>query len=260
MFDLTNKVALVCGASQGIGKACVNLFAKQGCRVIALARSKDKLEQIISELEPPALGQHSYIVADLSDKKSFLDVIEEKVKNDSIDILINNSAGPLGGPIESAEDIDFIATFHQHMIANHLLAKAILPAMKKKGYGRIINIISTSVKIPIANLGVSNTIRAAVAAWAKTLSLEVAKDGITVNNILPGFTETSRLKNLIEKEAAKTGKSYSEISAIWQKNVPANRFAQPEEIAAAILFLASPAASYINGVALPVDGGRTGCF
>lgn len=260
MFNLTNKVVLICGASQGIGRSCAHLFAKQGCRVIALARSKDKLEQVVSELESPNSAKHSYIIADLSNKESFLHAIEEEVKKESIDILINNSGGPLSGAIESAEDIDFITSFHQHMIANHLLAKIILPGMKKKGYGRIINIISTSVKIPIVNLGVSNTIRAAVASWAKTLSLEVAKDGITVNNILPGFTETPRLKILIEKEAAKTGKSYDEISKLWQKNVPANRFAQPEEIAEVILFLASPAASYINGVALPVDGGRTGCF
>jgi 3-oxoacyl-[acyl-carrier protein] reductase len=260
MFNLSNKVALICGASQGIGYACAHLFAQQGCRVIGLARSKDTLEQVISELAPVDSGKHIYIAGDLAEKKSYLPQIEEHVNSIPIDILVNNSGGPASGSIEQAEENDFIKTFHQHMLANHLLVKSILPGMRKRGYGRIINVISTSVKIPIANLGVSNTIRSAVAAWAKTLSLEVANDGITVNNILPGFTETSRLKKLITEEANKVGKSYDEINCLWANSVPAKRFAQPEEIAAVILFLASPAASYINGVALPVDGGRTGCF
>jgi 3-oxoacyl-[acyl-carrier protein] reductase len=258
MKYLNNKTALICGASQGIGEACSRLFAKNGCRVILLSRSEEKLKKILDSLDNK--NQHEYFSCDISNPEEYLPLVSNYLKKRSIDILINNSGGPKSGPIVSAETDEFMLSFKQHVIANHNLAKMILPGMKKSNYGRIINILSTSIKIPIQNLGVSNTIRSAVAAWAKTLSMEVGKHGITVNNILPGFTKTPRLKNLIDATAKKLDKSYEDIEELWKNNVPAKRFAEASETASAILFLASKNASYINGVSLPVDGGRTGSF
>jgi 3-oxoacyl-[acyl-carrier protein] reductase len=144
-----------------------------------------------------------------------------------------------------------------HLINNQILVQKAIKGMKDAGFGRIINIISTSVKAPIAGLGVSNTIRAAVASWAKTLSIELGAYGITVNNVLPGFTNTNRLKSLIAKKAEVQGKSEEKIARAMKSQVPAARFGQANEVANAVAFLCSPAASYINGINLPVDGGRT---
>lgn len=257
---LTGKTALICGSSQGIGKACAYLFAQQGCRVVALARSKDRLEELVEELNTLSSQKHSYIHADILKQEEYMPHVEDILKEYPINILVNNSSGPRAGPLAEAQENDFLMAFHQHLIPSHNLAAKIVPRMKQEKYGRIINILSTSVKAPIPNLGVSNTIRAAVASWAKTLSLELGQYGITVNNILPGFTETSRLKELITLSAKKMNISYEKMSSLWKERVPLKRFAKPEEIAAVILFLASPAASYINGVSLPVDGGRTECF
>jgi 3-oxoacyl-[acyl-carrier protein] reductase len=156
------------------------------------------------------------------------------------------------------EEQKFLDTFQQHVICNQILAKAVIPGMKAAGYGRIINIISTSVKIPIPNLGVSNTIRAAVAAWAKTLSGEIGQYGITVNNILPGYTNTGRLKSVINSNAAARQVSAEMVSAEMKDRIPLKRFGEPSEVAAVAAFLATPAASFVNGVSLPVDGGGTG--
>jgi len=257
---LTGKTALICGSSQGIGKACAYLFAQQGCRVVALARSKDKLEELVEELNTLSSQKHSYIHADLLKQEEYMSYVEDILKEHPIDILVNNSSGPRAGPLVEAQGNDFLMAFHQHLIPSHNLTAKIAPRMKQEGYGRIINILSTSVKVPIPNLGVSNTVRAAVASWAKTLSLELGPYGITVNNVLPGFTQTSRLEELIALNAQKMGVSYEKMSFLCKERVPLKRFASPEEIASAILFLASPAASYVSGVSLPVDGGRTECF
>ncbi|MFN6092435.1 MAG: SDR family oxidoreductase, partial [Bacteroidota bacterium] len=154
----------------------------------------------------------------------------------------------------------FLNTFNQHLLCNHLIAQAVLPGMKEAKFGRIINIISTSVKQPLKGLGVSNTIRAAVANWSKTLSVEVAPFGITVNNVLPGATATQRLASIIENKSQKQNHSIDEVEQEMLSEIPAGRFGRPEEIAAAVAFLASPAAAYINGINVPVDGGRTGCL
>ena len=177
-----------------------------------------------------------------------------------LDIVVNNSGGPAAGPISQATDEDFTTAFNNHLLTNRLVAELVLPGMKKNQYGRFINITSTSVKIPIPNLGVSNTIRWAVAAWAKTLAAEVAPFGITVNTILPGYTDTDRLHKLMESAANRLEKSATDVENAWQASIPAGRFGKPSEVASAVAFLASPAASYINGVALAVDGGRTGCL
>ena len=255
-LNLKNKNALICGSTAGIGKATAMELANLGANITLIARNEEKLKKVISEL-PNNQGQnHNYMVADFSDPNS----LKETLSNNSsrnYHILLNNTGGPKGGPILSADLSEFTDTFSQHLLCNHLLVQAVVSGMKENGYGRIINIISTSVKQPIEGLGVSNTIRGAVANWSKTLASELGPFGITVNNVLPGATATERLDQIMINVGKKIGKSPEEASEIMRSIVPAKRFAQPEEIAYAVVFLASEAAGYINGINLPVDGGRT---
>lgn len=250
--------AVICGSTQGIGLAVAEALSLLGARCILLARNENRLQQAISQLSVPAQGKHEYRVADFSGKGQVLQAIESVVSESNIHILVNNTGGPAAGPITTAAANDFENAFRQHLINNQLLVQTVLPGMKKEAYGRIINIISTSVKIPIGNLGVSNTIRAAVAAWAKSLSNEVGQYNITVNNVLPGSTRTSRLNSLIAETAEKKQLSRETIEKEMEETIPMKRFGLPEEIAHVAAFLASPAASYVNGVSIPVDGGRTG--
>lgn len=260
-LSLTDKTALVCGSTAGIGKAAAWELALNGATVVLIARNAEKLAAVCDTLPTPQGQKHGYLIGDFSQPEALKGTIAAFIQaGNVVHILVNNTGGPAGGPIVSAQTDAFLDTFSQHLICNHILAQAVLPGMQTAGYGRIINVISTSVKQPLHNLGVSNTIRAAVANWAKTLSLEVAPYGITVNNVLPGATETDRLVSIIENRAAKTGKSVAEISAAMCAEIPAGRFGRAEEIANAIGFLASPAAAYVNGINLPVDGGRTGCL
>ena len=254
---LMTRRALVCGASAGIGAATALALASQGCEIVALARGEANLTSLIDRL-PTAAGQkHRFLALDVSDLSALERALTEHCAEfGGFDILINNSGGPPSGAILTATTAQFLAAFQQHLLAAHCLAQLLLPQMQAKGFGRIVNVISTSVKEPLKDLGVSNTVRAAVASWAKTLASEVAADGITVNNVLPGFTATARLQAIINRRMEK-GAAQSEIEAALKSEVPARRFAQADEVAAAIAFLASDAAGYINGVNLPVDGGRT---
>ena len=254
-FNLNNKNALVCGSTQGIGKATALQLAELGTTVTLIARNETKLKAVLSELSTSNGQQHNYIVADFQNPTDLQSKLN--TANQTFHILINNTGGPAGGPVFNASLDEFESAFTQHLKCNHILVQAVVPAMKEAGYGRIINIISTSVKQPLAGLGVSNTIRGAVANWSKTLAGELGSFGITVNNVLPGATGTERLKQIITNKAEKTGQSFEEISNAMKNDIPAKRFAQPEEIANAIVFLASEAASYINGINVPVDGGRT---
>lgn len=255
---LQKKQALVLGASQGIGRATAIALAAQGARVTALARSKDNLKDTLTMLRPSISGNHDYIAADLKFSEEVLKAVQEKAAtHGAYDILVLNASGPEPGPIMEAKLEAFTEAFKVHILTSTLLVQTLVPMMQEKGFGRIINIISTSVKAPIPNLGVSNTIRGAVANWAKTLAGELAGSGITVNNVLPGFTNTSRLDSLIDSVAEDHAKTREEIVHLWQNQVPAGRFAEPEEIAAACAFLASPQASYCNGTNITVDGGRT---
>ena len=261
MIDLSSKRAVVCGSTRGMGKATAITFAELGAEVILIARNRDLLEGVVSELSVKSGQTHGYLCADFSDP----DALRETVNNDAeygppIHILVNNTGGPAHGEITEAGSAEFLDGFSKHLLCNQILAQAFIPGMKKENYGRIINIISTSVKQPIKGLGVSNTIRGAVASWAKTLASEVAPYGITVNNILPGATNTERLYSLFESIAEKRYVSPDEVKAEWVKDIPAGRIAEPEEIAYAIAFLASPFAGYINGINLPVDGGRLQCL
>ncbi len=257
-LDLTGRHAVVCGASEGIGRATANELARLGASVTVLARREQALRETVANLRDDAPGQrHGWIAVDASDTDGLRDKLQSLVYGAPAHILVNNSGGPPGGPLADAGVDALLAVFRQHLLAAHTALQALLPGMRDAGYGRVINVISTSVKEPIPGLGVSNTIRGAVASWAKTLATELGPHGITVNNVLPGFTETGRLSSLIAAKA-KTGHTDDEtIARGMLASVPAGRFASPDETAAAIAFLASPAAGYVNGINLPVDGGRT---
>ncbi len=257
-LSLLNKTAIICGSTQGIGLATAIELAELGANCILMARNENALQESVKLLPVANNQKHSLLVADFSKPADVKAVIETFMLDHTVHILINNTGGPAGGPIVDAKEEDFINTFNQHLICNHILTTAVVPSMKKEGYGRIINIISTSVKIPLKNLGVSNTIRGAVASWAKTMANELGQFNITVNNILPGATNTSRLQSIIENNATKKATAISEIEKEMQQEIPMKRFAEASEIGAVAAFLASPAASYVNGVSVPVDGGRTG--
>ena len=256
-LSLSGKNALVGGASAGIGRAVAIELAALGANVTLLARTEPALLESVAVLATGSGQQHGYIVADFSDPAALAEKVRALCETKTIHVLVNNTGGPPGGPIVEADAGAFLAAYHNHLICNQLLAQAVLPGMKAAGYGRIINIISTSVKEPLDNLGVSNSTRWAVAGWAKTWANEAGRFGITVNNVLPGYTSTGRLTEIIEKRALSTGRPVEAVEEQFKNNVPLRRFAEPSEVAAAVAFLASPAAGYINGINLPVDGGRT---
>jgi len=254
-LDLKNKNAIVCGSTQGIGEASAIELAKLGANITLIARNESKLLDVLNELDKSEGQTHSFVCVDFSNTEKLKEEI--KLLKGTYHILVNNTGGPSAGPIADANTQSFEDAFRMHLINNQILVQKVVQGMKQEGFGRIVNIISTSVKAPIPGLGVSNTIRAAVANWAKTLSIEVGVYGITVNNVLPGFTNTNRLKSLIAKKAEVQGKSEEEIASAMKSVVPARRFGEANEVANAVAFLCSPAASYINGINVPVDGGRT---
>lgn len=261
-LSLAGKRALVCGSTQGIGRAAAVELAQLGATVTLLARDEDRLRLAAAELPRPrgadAQG-HSFLIADFSKPESVRAAVHASLDDAApYHILINNTGGPPGGPVLDAAPEQFLAAFNAHVVCNQILVQLLAPGMKRARYGRIVNIISTSVKAPIPNLGVSNTIRGAVANWAKTLAGELAPHGITVNNVLPGFTKTDRLASLVKARAQKAGVAESEIEREMIATIPAGRFGEAAEVAAAVAFLCSPAAAYVNGINLPVDGGRLG--
>ena len=256
-LDLTGRHALVCGASQGIGRATAHELALLGATVTALARSEAALADVVAALPRPAGQHHKHAVADMGDTEGLRAVVQSIVAAAPVHVLINNSGGPPGGPAHAASTEAYADVFRQHLIGGQVLLTAVLPGMRAAHFGRVVNIISTSVKEPLANLGVSNTVRAAVAGWAKTLAGEIAADGITVNNVLPGYTRTQRLSGLVEATQRSSGKDAGEIERGMLAHVPAGRFGEASEVAAVAAFLCTPAAAYVNGVSIAVDGGRT---
>ncbi|MBC7536892.1 MAG: SDR family oxidoreductase [Ferruginibacter sp.] len=260
-LDLTGKTAVVCGSTQGLGFASAAELALLGANVVLVARSEEKLRAVLSKLDDSKGQQHAYLVADFSDVKNVNTAINKFIEGGKMaHILVNNTGGPAGGTVLNATTEEFLQTFNNHLLCNHALVQALVPGMKAAGFGRIINIISTSVKQPIAGLAVSNTIRGAVASWGKTLATEVAPFGITVNNVLPGFTKTVRADYVVQKRAADSGKSEAQVLKELEAEIPVGRMGRPEEFGAAVAFLCSPAAAYITGINLPVDGGRLSCL
>ena len=257
-LDLSGKHALIAGSTQGIGLAIAKELALLGATCTLIARNEESLKAAVKTLDNSQHQAHDYLVADYSDYKKVESVVNNYVADKTVHILINNSGGPAAGPAVEATPEAFLSAFQQHLICNQLVTLALLPGMKKAGYGRIVNVISTSVKIPLKNLGVSNTVRGAVASWAKTMSNELAQFGITVNNVLPGATATARLSTIIDNKVAKTGLAKEEAEEEMIQEIPMKRFGQPEEIASLAAYLCSPAAGYLTGVSIPVDGGRTG--
>lgn len=256
-LSLEEKNAIVCGGSQGIGYAIAEELAIMGANCILLARNEENLKIAVSQLDISIRQAHVYYTIDFNNHEAVKALIREITSKQNIHILINNSGGPAAGPIVDASQEQFLKAFNQHLIVNHILATSVIEGMKKESYGRIINIISTSVKTPLKNLGVSNTIRGAVASWAKTMANELGECGITVNNILPGYTRTGRLRSLIEIIAKKQNISTEKVENNMLHEVPLKRFGEAAEIAAVAAFLTTPAAAYVNGVSIPVDGGRT---
>ena len=243
MINLDGKRALVCGGTSGIGKAAAISLSECGAEVVILSRS--------------ASGENT-LNCDLEDLDSLtISVTKEIEKNGNFEILINNSGGPPSGPLIDATPHDFEKAFRRHVLASQTLVQLILPGMKTANYGRIINIISTSVKEPIPGLGVSNTIRGAMASWSKTMSKELPPS-ITINNVLPGFTNTERLTELKKTLSEQKGISQEEVENAWLLTVPEGRLADPSELGNVVAFLSSPAASFVRGTSIPVDGGRTG--
>ena len=259
-MDFTPYRALVGGSTQGIGRAVAQLLAERGCALTLLARNEAALQTIVAALPTPAGQHHDYLVADFDQPAAVAEAVQGYLQQHphAFQILVNNTGGPPGGALLDAPVAALLTAFNQHVVCNHLLAQALVPGMRVAGYGRIVNVVSTSVKVPLTGLGVSNTVRGAVASWAKTLANELGPDRITVNNVLPGATLTQRHHSLIDKKIAQTGQSAEAVEAAMLATIPARRFGQAEEVAEAVVFLASPAAGYISGTSVPVDGGRTG--
>ena len=257
-LDLKDRNALVCGSTQGIGKAIAIELALNGAHVTLFARNEEKLKSAVLDLDTTKGQKHDYLVADFMDTEKVCRVLEQYLKDGkTIHILVNNTGGPPQGTVLDSDEEKFLTGFKAHLINNQTLVRGVVPGMKRSGYGRIINVISISVKTPIAGLGVSNTIRGAVASWAKTLANELGPYGITVNNLLPGYTKTGRLDELFRKRAEEAGITNEEYERQEAEKIPARRLAEPAELGYAAAFLASAQAGYINGINLPVDGGIT---
>ena len=251
-LDLTGRRALVCGASAGIGRATALTLASMGCGIVALARREDALRALLPELAAAGASDVAFVVGDLDAPDSLAD----KVAGLDVQILINNSGGPPAGRLLEDPTSKLVAAFRRHVLSAHVLVQATLPTMQRAGYGRVVNVLSTSVREPLPNLGTSNTIRGAMSSWSKTLSMELPP-GVTINNVLPGYTETERLTSLLDDHAARQGVSVDTVAAAWRAVVPEARFAAPSELAGVIAFLCSPAAAYVRGQSIAVDGGRT---
>ncbi|WP_370090252.1 SDR family oxidoreductase [Ekhidna sp.] len=254
-LDLKGRRALVCGSSQGMGLAIAKELSEMGASVTLFARNETSLQAALKELAP---GDHDYLVADFDNLENVKKQVEKGLEKGSYEILINNSGGPAPGPLANASLSEFEVAMNRHLHVSHSLVQMLLEGMKKAGYGRIVNVISTSVKVPIVGLGVSNTVRGAMASWSKTLANELGQYGITVNNILPGFINTARIESLVKGKSKSLGKSETEVEEEMKKTIPAGRFGEPTEIAAYAGLLCSPSGAYINGTSLRIDGGRTG--
>ncbi len=260
-LDLSGRHALVCGASRGIGAATAAVLAAHGAAITLLARDESKLAEVVRSLPQVRDGSHGVIACDHNDAAALKTAVDGLVATRGpVHVLVNNSGGPPAGTALDADAAAYVDAFRQHLVASQVLVQTLVGGMRDAGYGRIVNVISTSVREPIPGLGVSNTVRGAMASWAKTLSRELGPDGITVNNVLPGYTQTERLDYIFELRAKKSGGTVADAQTAARREVPLGRFADPHEIGGAVAWLASPAGAYVSGVSLAVDGGRTRCL
>jgi len=251
--------ALVCGASAGIGRAAALALAGAGAELTVLARSGDKLAALLPELEAAGAPAARALIADLDDRPRLAQLVGALATERPVHVLVNNTGGPPPAPLLESDEAAFLTAFGRHVLASHLLVRTLLPGMRQAGYGRIVNVISLSVREPIAMLGVSNTIRGAMASWSKTLAMELPP-GITVNNVLPGYTDTERLSTLGQAIADRNASSLEQVQDAWCASIPEGRMGTPAELGAVVAFLASPAAAYLRGTSIPVDGGRLRCI
>ena len=255
-LSLAGRHALVCGASSGIGRETARTLAGLSAELTLLARSKDKLEALQPELVDLGSPRVHVVVADLEQLEQLETTMTAHLETHGpVHILIHNTGGPPGGALLDAAVQALQVAFQRHVLSAQLLVRLLVPGMRQSEYGRIVNVLSTSVREPIPNLGVSNTIRAAMAGWAKTLSSELPP-GVTINNVLPGFTGTERLASLAKTTAQRTGQSADEVLTGWRATIPEGRLGQAHEIAAMIAFLTTPAAAYVRGQSIAADGGR----
>jgi 3-oxoacyl-[acyl-carrier protein] reductase len=255
-MSLAGRHALVCGASAGIGRASALALASLGARVTVLARRAEVLQSLLPQLRDAGAADAHAIAADQEDRAGLGAIVTAWIAaHGPVHVLVNNTGGPPGGAALDAEAEQFERALGRILLAAQLLTRSCLPGMRDAGFGRIVNILSTSVREPIPNLAVGNTMRAAMGGWTKTLANELPP-GVTINNVLPGYTSTERLAELAKATAARTGRSLADVEADWKREIPEGRFASPSEIGNAVAFLCSPAAGYIRGVSLAVDGGR----
>lgn len=255
-LDLSGRHALVCGGSEGIGRAAALELAQLGANVTVLARRETALQAVVDALPRQPGQRHGLLVADIAATDALREGAAALAASQPVHILVNNTGGPPGGSAHGADIAAYLDAFNRHLVANQILLQAVLPGMRAAHWGRVVNVISTSVYEPIPNLGVSNTIRGAVASWAKTLSREIAGDGITVNNVLPGYTRTQRLDQILGDRSAATGKTPDEVATGMLASVPVGRFAEAHEVGGVIAFLCTNAAAYVDGQSIAVDGGR----
>ena len=255
-LHLKDKVVLLSAASKGIGRAAAELFIKEGCKVAIASSNQSNLINAASELKKTYGIEPEWVVCDLNKPADIENAVKEVNRSlGDIDILVNNCGGPLPGKFDELKDIDWSDAMDQVLLSAIRFTREVLPGMRAKNWGRIINITSLTIKQPSDNLMLSNSLRSAVTAWAKTLSNDIAQSGITVNNIAPGYTLTGRLYELAVTKAKETGDSHEHVLASMANDVPAKRLARPDEIGAAVVFLASEQAGYINGQTIVVDGG-----
>ena len=254
-INLNNKKALVGGSSKGLGYAVAKELAKCGAIVTLASRNEPLLKKNVIELEKITGNNHNYIVVDYNNSRDYKEIIDDFFKTNSVDILVNNTQGPPSGDVLSVTESDYKNTFNLLFQNTVNTSIAALKNMKKNGWGRIINMTSVSVKEPLSYLALSNTIRSAVSSWGKTLSIESGKYNVTVNNILTGFFNTERLKELNSEKAKKFNVESKEVFKKMSEMVPMKRIGEPEEFGYLIAFLASEYADYINGANIPIDGG-----
>jgi 3-oxoacyl-[acyl-carrier protein] reductase len=256
-LNLENKTAYVGGSSKGLGLASAKALSTLGATVILVGRSEDTLRQALSTLDTSKGQQHRYLMVDYSQPVEVKTAVQKLVsEGTTVHILVNNTGGPHPGPAIDMSPEDYASAFQTQMVNFQALVQAFVPGMKAAKYGRIINLTSTSTREPLTAMGLSNTIRAAVANWGKSLATELGPFGITVNNILPGMHRTDRSESLIASRVKATGNTEEQVEAAMLADIPAGRFGEPEDFGEVLAFLCTPSAGYINGIDLPVDGGK----